>query len=35
MGGLGKGMKEFKKAMKEDDESNDLPKQEPQKEIKE
>lgn len=35
MGGLGKGMKEFKKAMKEDEETKDLPKEESKKEIKE
>ncbi len=35
MGGLGKGMKEFKKAIKEDEEPKDLPKEESKKEIKE
>lgn len=35
MGGIGKGMKEFKKAMKEDDEPKEAPKEEPKKEIKE
>ena len=36
MGGLGKGMKEFKKAMREDDEpTKEVPKEEPKKEIKE
>ena len=35
MGGLGKGMKEFKKAMKEDDEpTKEVSKEEPKKEIK-
>jgi sec-independent protein translocase protein TatA len=34
MGGLGKGMKEFKKAMRED-EPNESPKEEAKKEIKE
>ena len=34
MGGLGKGMKEFKKAMKEDEEPKDLSKEGPKKEIK-
>jgi len=35
MGGIGKGMKEFKKAMKEDDEPKEAPKEEVKKEIKE
>ena len=35
MGGIGKGMKEFKKAMKEDDEPTTVQKEEPKKEIKE
>jgi sec-independent protein translocase protein TatA len=35
MGGLGKGMKEFKKAMKEDEDPKDLTKDDPKKEIKE
>jgi sec-independent protein translocase protein TatA len=35
MGGLGKGMKEFKKAMKDDEGTKDLSKEESKKEIKE
>lgn len=36
MGGIGKGMKEFKKAIKEDDEpAKEAPKEEVKKEIKE
>lgn len=35
MGGIGKGMKEFKKAMKEEDEPKEAPKEETKKEIKE
>jgi sec-independent protein translocase protein TatA len=35
MGGIGKGMKEFKKAMKEDDEPKEAPKDETKKELKE
>ena len=36
MGGIGKGMKEFKKAMKEDEEpAKEAPKDETKKEIKE
>lgn len=34
MGGIGKGMKEFKKAMKEDDEPKEAPKDETKKELK-
>ncbi len=35
MGGIGKGMKEFKKAMKDDESPNEVSKEEPKKEIKE
>lgn len=36
MGGIGKGMKEFKKAMREEDEpAKEVSKEEPKKEIKE
>jgi sec-independent protein translocase protein TatA len=36
MGGIGKGMKEFKKAMKDDEEpTKEVPKEEVKKEIKE
>jgi sec-independent protein translocase protein TatA len=34
MGGIGKGMKEFKKAMKEDEEPKEAPKDETKKELK-
>jgi sec-independent protein translocase protein TatA len=34
MGGIGKGMKEFKKAMKEDDEPKEAPKEAPKDETK-